>query len=165
MSEFKRGDKVIFGRRSGEQTRGTVVKVNAKSIKVRQDEARGTMRNYPVGTVWKVAPALVSRDPFPTPVEPPAATDKPNLVQQMIDAATNADPVVGATIIKVRPMTDAELQAEYWPVHEWDRPVVIELSNGTKLFAMQDHEGNGPGVLVGATRTGESFALAPAKAS
>jgi hypothetical protein len=57
--EFYRDQKVVFGRSKGEQTHGTVVKVNKKSIKVRQDEARGTLRDYPVGTVWKVARSLV----------------------------------------------------------------------------------------------------------
>ena len=162
MNFFKAGDKVIFGRRRGEQTRGTVIKVNRTRVKVRQDESRGTK---PVGTIWAVPWGLLSPDSFSTPVEAPAATDKPNPVQQMIDAATSADPVVGATIVKVRPMTDAELQAEYWPVREWERPVVVELSNGTKLYAMQDHEGNGPGVLVGMSRNGESFRLDQVKAS
>lgn len=55
------GDKVLFGRASGEQTLGTVIKVNAKSIMVQQDEARGTMRAYPVGTKWKVAPTFVRK--------------------------------------------------------------------------------------------------------
>lgn len=48
------GMKVMFGRRQGEQTLGTVVKVNRTTVQVRQEEARGTMRNYPVGTMWKV---------------------------------------------------------------------------------------------------------------
>lgn len=57
-SEFKVGDKVLFGRPNGEQTQGTVVKVNRKKLKVRQDEDRGTKRGYNVGTVWTVPPSL-----------------------------------------------------------------------------------------------------------
>lgn len=56
----KPGDKVWFGRSHGEKTLGTVLKVNAKSIMVRQDESRGTMRSYPVGTKWRVAHSMVS---------------------------------------------------------------------------------------------------------
>lgn len=55
---LKVGDKVVFGRSHGEQTLGTVLKVNAKSIQVRQDESRGTMRSYPIGSKWKVPPSL-----------------------------------------------------------------------------------------------------------
>lgn len=48
------GMKVWFGRSHGEQTLGTIQKVNRQTVAVRQDEARGTMRTYPVGTIWKV---------------------------------------------------------------------------------------------------------------
>lgn len=56
---FKVGDKVRFGRTFGEKTVGTVVKVNKKSIKIRQDEVRGMRRERPAGTIWRVAPSLV----------------------------------------------------------------------------------------------------------
>ena len=157
---FKVVDKVFFGRKNGERTWGTIVKINPKKLKVRQDASRGTRRDYPVGTIWTVPPTLVHL----APSEPGVATasTEPSPVKVVADAA---DPVIGATIVKVRPMTDAELQAEYWSVREWERPVVVELSNGTKLYAMQDHEGNGPGVLVGMSRNGESFRLDQVKAS
>jgi len=51
---FKAGDKVIFGRTHGEQTRGTVVKVNRTTVLVEQDEERGVNRVRSVGTKWKV---------------------------------------------------------------------------------------------------------------
>ncbi len=54
MNSLKVGSKVWFGRTHGEQTLGTIMKVNRTTVLVRQDEARGTMRNYPVGTNWKV---------------------------------------------------------------------------------------------------------------
>lgn len=56
---FKVGDKVLFGRQFGEKTLGTVVKVNKKSIKIRQDETRGMRRTRPEGTIWRVHPSLV----------------------------------------------------------------------------------------------------------
>jgi ribosomal protein L35AE/L33A len=51
------GQKVMFGRTNGEKTLGTVLAINGKSIKVRQDEARG---GRPVGTEWRVAPSFVT---------------------------------------------------------------------------------------------------------
>ena len=54
---IKIGDKVVFGRGAGQQTTGTVVKINAASVKIRQDEARG---GKPIGTEWRVHPSLVS---------------------------------------------------------------------------------------------------------
>lgn len=48
------GDKVYFGRAHGEQTLGEVLKVNEKTVKVRQLEPRGVAKAHPVGTVWKV---------------------------------------------------------------------------------------------------------------
>lgn len=57
---MKIGDKVWFGRAQGEKTLGEVLKVNPKSIKVRQLDTRGSIRDYPVGTVWRVGPSLVT---------------------------------------------------------------------------------------------------------
>lgn len=54
------GEKVHFGRTHGEKTLGEVVKVNPTTVKVKQLEARGTMRDYPVGTIWKVPHKLCS---------------------------------------------------------------------------------------------------------
>ena len=59
MTTFNIGDEVIFGRLNGEQTRGRVVKVNAKSIGVEQMEARGQSRVRTAGAKWRVARSLV----------------------------------------------------------------------------------------------------------
>jgi hypothetical protein len=59
MNNFKVGDKVYFGRAQGEKTLGEIVKVNRSSVKVKQLESRGTMRDYKVGMIWKVAPTLI----------------------------------------------------------------------------------------------------------
>jgi len=58
INDFKVGDKVTFGRGNGEQTQGTVVKVNRVKLKIRQDESRGTMKSHAVGTIWTVPPHL-----------------------------------------------------------------------------------------------------------
>jgi len=52
------GDKGYFGRGRGEKTYGEVTKVNRKTLKVRQLEARGTQKAHAVGTVWTVAKSL-----------------------------------------------------------------------------------------------------------
>jgi hypothetical protein len=160
------GEKVIFGRKRGERTKGTVIKVNRVKAKVRQDESRGTMKSYPIGTVWTVPFALMEHDPS-------GGVPERNLVQEAIDAdnakhgeraapSKQENPIVGATIVKVRPMTDAEMKAEYWFVAEHKRPAVIELSNGAIIYPSMDHEGNGPGVLLTASN-GTSYAICTRK--
>ena len=54
------GMRVYFGRREGEKTLGKIVKVNGKSVKVEQLESRGTLRDYKVGTIWRVALSFVT---------------------------------------------------------------------------------------------------------
>lgn len=56
--EARVGDKGYFGRGRGEKTYGEVTKVNRKTLKVKQLEARGTHKAHAVGTVWTVAKSL-----------------------------------------------------------------------------------------------------------
>ncbi len=56
---MKNGDKVYFGRTHGEKTLGEVVKVNGKTVKVKQLESRGSIKDHPVGTLWRVALSMV----------------------------------------------------------------------------------------------------------
>lgn len=60
---FYVGQKVLFGRTHGEKTLGEIVKINPKKIKIRQLESRGTMKSYPVGTIWGVPPTFVTPAP------------------------------------------------------------------------------------------------------
>lgn len=74
---FKVGDKVVFGRTHGEQTKGTVVKVNRTTVLVAQDEERGVFRTRSVGTKWKVPFSLCRLDGAPRAVTPaPIAAPK-----------------------------------------------------------------------------------------
>lgn len=73
-SDYKVGDKVVFGRPNGEQTEGTVVKVNRAKLKVRQDETRGTARIRPAGTIWTVPPSLCRKVGSGAPVGTPLST-------------------------------------------------------------------------------------------
>ena len=56
--KFKTGDRVYFGRKHGEQSLGEVVKINAKTLKVKLLEERGRNRKHEVGGVWTVSPFL-----------------------------------------------------------------------------------------------------------
>jgi hypothetical protein len=58
-NSFKIGDQVVFGRPSGEQTHGIVLKVNGKTILIEQTEARGQERIREKGAKWRVAVSLV----------------------------------------------------------------------------------------------------------
>ena len=56
-----------------------------------------------------------------------------------------ADPLVGKRIVDVSPMQKHEMSA-----FGWDSPGVrILLKDGTKIYASQDPEGNGPGTIFG----------------
>jgi hypothetical protein len=61
LGGFAVGDEVTFGRGQGQQTKGTVVRLGRTKLKVRQDEARGVKRDYPVGSVWTVPPSLCTK--------------------------------------------------------------------------------------------------------
>ena len=63
MSDYVVNALVLFGRSQGEKTLGKIKKVNAKTLKVEQLESRGTMRAYPIGTIWTVPYSLVSLAP------------------------------------------------------------------------------------------------------
>ncbi len=73
------GDKVYFGRENGEKTLGEVLRINEKSVKVKQLESRGTMKAHRVGTVWRLAPRFV------TPAGPSAAGAAPPPVRTEAD--------------------------------------------------------------------------------
>ena len=64
--------------------------------------------------------------------------------------------MLGTTIADVREMTEGEMDDEGW---EGMAGAVIVLSDGTRLFASRDSEGNGPGVIFGKNKDGTSFRL------
>ncbi len=57
--------------------------------------------------------------------------------------------ITGLRVTTVRPMTPAEAHREGWTVDLKVLPTVLELEDGTVLYASRDSEGNGPGSLVG----------------
>lgn len=58
------------------------------------------------------------------------------------------NPVRGATITDVRPMTDDELRDEGWQCRHGP-PVALELSSGAVIYPSADPEGNGGGAIFG----------------
>jgi hypothetical protein len=66
-NDFTVGERVTFGRRNGEKTTGEIVKVNRKTLKVKQLETRGSKRVRPVGTIWTVPVTLCSKTSTATP--------------------------------------------------------------------------------------------------
>lgn len=69
---------------------------------------------------------------------------------------------VGQTVKEIRPMTEAEMEAESWEGRHGTNMVVV-LSNGAKFYASRDDEGNGPGTLFGVTDDGETVYVTPEK--
>lgn len=72
MTNFKVGDFVVFGHPNGAQTHGIVRKVEGKTLKIEQTEARvvrfatGPLRQ--AGTKWRVATSLVRHAAKPSDV-------------------------------------------------------------------------------------------------
>lgn len=64
------------------------------------------------------------------------------------DYVPNGKMFVGRLIVEVRPITKEELKAEGWEGHRGETMVLV-LEGGAKIYAACDHEGNGPGVLIG----------------
>lgn len=59
LKDCKVGMLVLFGCGNGEKTLGEIVKVNSVKCKVKQLDARGTMKSHPVGTIWTVPTSLL----------------------------------------------------------------------------------------------------------
>jgi len=70
------GDRGRFGRPKGEKTLAEVVRVNTKTIVVKQLEERGTQKTYPVGHQWKIDPRMWYSEGESEPSESPE-TKKP----------------------------------------------------------------------------------------
>lgn len=64
-----------------------------------------------------------------------------------------ADRLVGRTIVAISYMSDEEAQHMGWA----HRPVVMQLDDGSLLWASADDEGNDAGALFGQSSTGESI--------
>lgn len=103
MDRPKIGDRVVFGRRNGERTKGTVIKVNFTKAKVRQDEERGTLKTHSVGTIWTVPFSLMELDTSPAgaasaasaaPPAAPPATPAPNTADKPLGQVFGTDAII-----------------------------------------------------------------------
>ena len=56
--------------------------------------------------------------------------------------------IEGQTIVSIHNMTQAEMQAEGWD-NDMEPTAVLVLSNGVKLYASADYEGNDCGAIFG----------------
>ena len=155
---LKVGDKVVFGRKRGEKTRATVLKLNFKKAKVRQDEDRGR-GGHRVGDPWTVSYTLIEKDP--TGGIPEAEVRAAIAEAKAGVAIPNAEgDIIGSAIVSIRHMTAVELSREGWVTNAYDSGAAVVLSSGAVLYASQDSEGNGSGALFGC-RKGKKFVLAP----
>jgi hypothetical protein len=66
---------------------------------------------------------------------------------------------VGLKIVKIRQMTAEEIEREGWEDCAYEPITVIELEDGTLLYASRDAEGNGPGELFGQKKDEPCFIL------
>ena len=63
--------------------------------------------------------------------------------------------LIGKKIVCIRPITEAEREAEGWD-NDHSATSVLELDDGTLIYPSQDDEGNGAGTLFGKYK-GTSF--------
>lgn len=64
-------------------------------------------------------------------------------------AKAENDPLVGRTVIEVRPMNMAEIEREGWEHHRGQIPTALVFDDGSVIYPSRDEEGNGPGALFG----------------
>jgi hypothetical protein len=74
------GDIVLFGRPNGHQSRGEIVKVNPRAVKVRLLEDRGRGRGGDAGSVWRVDKSLCRLDSDQSRPEVPTQDQAPRSV-------------------------------------------------------------------------------------
>jgi hypothetical protein len=78
----------------------------------------------------------------------------------MNKAANQVPYPVGLRIVNVRWMTQEEADVEGWDI-SWNKTAVMEMNDGSKIYASQDAEGNGAGWLVGVLDDSTSVEVVP----
>lgn len=68
---------------------------------------------------------------------------------------------IGLVCTNVRWLTQKEADEEGWDDITWNNTAVLEFSDGSKIYASCDPEGNGPGSLFGALKNNEMFMVVP----
>jgi len=67
--------------------------------------------------------------------------------------------LAGKKITAVRAMSKQELAAEGWNANRHGPVTVLELDDGSKLYAAKDPEGNGPGALFMMDTKSEAYQI------
>lgn len=106
-TNFTVGQIVMFGRPNGEKTRGKIVKINQKSIKVITIEGRGS--KGAAGVQWSVSPNLI------TPIASDVATV----------AVKSADPIIDAVIASLG-SEDDRYYAKHYGIGFIERKIGLE---------------------------------------
>lgn len=89
-ADFKKGQKVYFGRGRGEQTLGVIEKLNPTKAKVKTLEARGVSRERGPGVVWTVPYSLMRpADSDAKPGSPPPPVKREPLTYNPFDHLNN----------------------------------------------------------------------------
>ena len=89
---FNVGDKVSFGRPNGEKTVGTIVKVNAKSLTIKQEGERGVGRVRTEGTMWRVHPSLVTKVTSAGGVTVAIKRDRDSIMREILGCFSGLSP-------------------------------------------------------------------------
>jgi hypothetical protein len=63
--------------------------------------------------------------------------------------------LLGRTIVAIRYLNDTEADGLGWSAS----PIVLLLDDGAMIYPAQDDEGNGPGALIGQTKTGKELLI------
>jgi hypothetical protein len=146
-ADFSIGEKVLFGRSRGEQTLGEIIKKNPKRAKIKQLESRGTQKTHQVGTVWTVPYTLLTKTgaDSATPTTQANSNEAHGLIPD--------DQLQGVAMPRILSAMRAALVGRrivaigYSRFDDEEIAPTLVLDDGTKVIAMRDDEGNGPGVL------------------
>lgn len=151
-NEITEGMSVMFGRGRGERTLGRVVKVNRLRVKVQQLTKRGSLKDYPVGTLWAVPPNLLSpasAEEAATAEVVPQGTDTKRVVsietlpatpkqakmetpqpqQTEVKPDTKAEPKVEPKVRKPRASNEGDTMV----VREKGCPVIVDPNTGYRF--------------------------------
>lgn len=109
----------------------------------------------------RVKAAVAAVPAVATPVPPPAGADPAAPVTKRRGQGSGKhrarlvndyppDQLIGRKLTAIRPMTEAEMRRERWPLYPNTVPVCLVFEDGTVIFPGRDSYGeSGPGYLLG----------------
>lgn len=69
--------------------------------------------------------------------------------------------ITGRTIKKVYIGNKKFFEDQGWGDYPYGAATIVELDDGSVIFASQDEEGNGPGLMFGIDNKGRNFYIGP----